>query len=318
MREERTITKHTNTWQIGKVTITRIVEFEVSGQPPSLILANVEPEHVKRFNWLRPHYADDDGQLDFSVHAYVIESEGRRIIVDTCVGNDKQRNLPHFDQLEGPFLDQLAAAGYPAESVDMVLCTHLHADHVGWNTRLVDGRWVPTFPNARYLFGRVEWEHWNDENRSSSDVLAHHHDMILSVDNVMADSIRPIVDAGLHMLVETDHRLTTDVCLIPTPGHTPGHVSVRIRSDGEEAIIMGDMIHHPIQIADASIGSLTDVDLAMARTTRQGFLLAHCDQDVLVLGTHFPTPAAGRIVRDEHGWRLDTSTQLLSTAKEMT
>ncbi|HTR64885.1 MAG TPA: hypothetical protein VMH85_03875, partial [Terriglobales bacterium] len=96
------------------------------------------------------------------------------------------------------------------------------------------------------------------------------------------------------------------------------HVSVRIRSDGEEAIIMGDMIHHPIQIADASIGSLTDVDLAMARTTRQGFLLAHCDQDVLVLGTHFPTPAAGRIVRDEHGWRLDTSTQLLSTAKEMT
>jgi hypothetical protein len=99
------MTKHTNIWRIGKVTITRIVEFEVSGQPPSLILANVEPEHVKRFDWLRPHYADDDGQLAFSVHAYVIESEERRIIVDTCAGNDKQRSLPHFDQLEGPFLD---------------------------------------------------------------------------------------------------------------------------------------------------------------------------------------------------------------------
>jgi len=147
-------------WRIGAVTISQIVESK-GASPPSFFFAGVEPADVQRHAWLRPHFAHRDGRLFASVHAFVIESEGRRIVVDTCVGNDKPRAIAVWNQLHGPFLDKMAAAGFAPESIDTVLCTHLHIDHVGWNTRLVDGRWLPTFPNARYLFGRIELAHWS-------------------------------------------------------------------------------------------------------------------------------------------------------------
>jgi glyoxylase-like metal-dependent hydrolase (beta-lactamase superfamily II) len=194
----------------------------------------------------------------------------------------------------GPFLDDIAAAGYPRDSIDTVLCTHLHVDHVGWNTMLVDGKWQPTFPNARYLIGRKEWEHWRSEDAAQR-----------RGDDIIGDSVRPIFDAGLADLVEMNHVVGDGVWLEPTPGHTPGHVSVRISSRGEDAIITGDCMHHPCQIARPHWSSAADSDVDAARTTRLAFLERYADGPVLVIGTHFATPTAGHITRDGDVYRLD-------------
>lgn len=291
-----------NRWTVGDVTIARIIEIEAPGLEPDMILFGTSREHVQAYPWLIPAYADAKGALTYSVHAFVVETPDKRIIVDTCVGNHKSRNLPYFNQLDVPFLARLEAAGFQPADIDLVLCTHLHVDHVGWNTRLIADAWVPTFPNARYLFGRAEWAHWQNDVNGLGDVLEEHADAILDIHEVIEDSIRPIVAAKLHDLVDVDHRLTDEVELFSTPGHTPGHVSVRIRSRGEEAVITGDMIHHPLQMADPAVGSWTDFDRALARSTREAFLADVADGATLVLGTHFPAPCGGQVMRVAEGY----------------
>jgi glyoxylase-like metal-dependent hydrolase (beta-lactamase superfamily II) len=278
-------------WRIGAVAVTRVVEMEGPG-PGTFLFAEATPERLLQHAWLRPHFLTDDGRTIGSIHAFVVESEGRTIVVDTCVGNDKPRAVKNWNMRQGRFLEDLAEAGYPRERVDTVLCTHLHVDHVGWNTMRVGGRWRPTFPNARYLFGRKEWEHWS--------VTPDPHDGA-----VQGDSVRPVLEAGLAELVEMDHRLSGEVWLEPTPGHTPGHVSVRIASRGEEAVITGDLMHHPVQCARPEWASRFDVDAEAARRTRRAFLERFADRPVLVLGTHFATPTAGRVLRDGPLWRFD-------------
>ena len=279
------------TWQIGDVRVTRVVELEVAA-PATWILPDATPENLLAEPWLRPHFVNEAGLPIMSVHALVVESEGRRIVVDTCIGNDKKRSIPGWSHRSGPFLADLTEAGHAPESVDTVLCTHLHVDHVGWNTRLEAGRWVPTFPNARYLYHRTEWEFWSKrEDGEFGDILN--------------DSVRPVYDAGLVDLVESDHEITSEVRLEPTPGHTPGHVSVRIASAGEEAVITGDLMHHPVQCTHPEWASAADEDAALARETRRRFLARYGGAPVLVIGTHFATPTAGRLVRDGDAWRLD-------------
>src|SRR6202790_2547166 len=273
-------------WRIGRVTVTKIVEVEVTGGS-RFILPQASYEEILPIAWLQPHFADDRGRLKMSIHALVVETPGRRIIVDTCLGNDKQnRRIPSWNNLHGPFLADLIAAGFPRETIDTVLCTPLHVDHVGSNTMLVDGRWVPTFPRARYLMGRVEFAHWR-EQRQRDDMVA-----------VFADSVAPVPDSGLADLVETDHRICDEVSLVPTIGHTPGHVSVRIASEGEEALITGDFMHHPCQIARPHWSSTADSDPDAARRTREHMLGDLSDRPVLVIGTHFAGATAGDIVRD--------------------
>ena len=279
-----------NRWQIGSVRVTRIVEME-SPITGTFLFQDALPERVKPHAWLRPRFADENGNIVAAIHALVIEAGGRRIIVDTCVGNDKTRTNPAWNNLQTRFLDDLAEAGFPRQSIDTVLCTHLHVDHVGWNTMWRDGRWVPTFENARYLFARAEWKHWS-ENPSNPD------------GDIVGDSVRPIVESGLCELVAGDHRLTDEVWLEPTPGHTPGHVSVRIRSDGAEAVITGDVMHHPVQCAEPDWASTFDVDAAAARRTRRDFLARYADRPILVIGTHFATPTAGHVVADGEVWRF--------------
>ncbi len=281
------------TWQIGDVRVSRIVELELAGG--TFVLPDAQPEAVLPIDWLSPHFVDPDGEIVMSVHALVVESEGRRIVVDTCIGNDKERPIPGWSQRQGPFLEDLAAAGHPREAIDTVLCTHLHVDHVGWNTMRVDGSWRPTFPNARYLLGRVEWEHWKKEEGDELNGVA------------IADSVRPVFDAGLVDLVEMDQRITREIWLEPTPGHTPGHVSVRISSRGEDAVITGDLMHHPCQMARPQWGSSFDSDADQARETRRAFLECYADGPVLVIGTHFAAPTAGRIVRDGDAYRFNPS-----------
>ena len=272
-------------WQIGNVKITRVVEMEVSGGT-RFILPDATREAVRGYRWMHPHFMDDDGNLVMSIHALVVDTGERRIVVDTCIGNDKERAIPTWSNLQTSFLADLETAGYPPPSIDTVLCTHLHVDHVGWNTMLVDGEWVPTFPGARYLVAETEWRYWRDAE-SSQDVLA--------------DSVRPVLDAGLVDFVPTDHRLCDEVWLEPTPGHTPGHVSVHIASDGEDALITGDCIHHPCQMTRTDWCSSADTDQLQGRKTRESLLERVADSDVLVIGTHFATPTAGHVRRREHG-----------------
>jgi glyoxylase-like metal-dependent hydrolase (beta-lactamase superfamily II) len=279
-------------WRIGAVTVTKIVELEVTGGS-RFILPDATYDAVLPIGWLQPHFADERGRLKMSIHALVVETPTRRIVVDTCLGNDKTgRRIPTWNNLQGPFLDDLAAAGFPPESIDTVLCTHLHVDHVGWNTMLVDGKWLPTFPKARYLMGRIEYAHWQSQ---------HDRD---DMKTIFADSVKPVQEAGLVDLVEIDHRVCDEISLVPTLGHTPGHVSVRISSLGEEALITGDFMHHPCQIARPHWCSAADSDPAQAQTTRETMLAKLAGTPTLVIGTHFAGATAGRIVRDGDVYRL--------------
>ena len=295
-----------NTWQVGNVKITCIIET-IAERTPEFGFRNLTTEQILEQDWLRPHFATADGKLISCIQAFVVESQDRRIVVDTCVGNDKPRpGNPAWNMLQGSFLEDLAAAGYPRESIDTVLCTHLHIDHVGWNTMLVDGEWIPTFPNARYLLGRAEWEHWNQETAEAvaGDVDPEIAANVFDTKAVNQDSIRPVIDAGLHELVEMDHRVTEEIRLEPTPGHTPGHVSVTIKSGGARAVITGDLMHHPIQCALPEVSSNFDHDAARALETRRSFLSRYADGESLVIGTHFSAPTAGHLVAQGDGWHL--------------
>ncbi|GLQ05522.1 MBL fold metallo-hydrolase [Sneathiella chinensis] len=276
-----------NVWQVGSVKITRIVEIEAAGGTRGL-LPDATPEAVRDIDWLRPHFVTEDGKLIMSIHALVVDTGEHRIIVDTCIGNDKKRNVPAWNNLQTGFLNDLEQAGYRREDMDTVLCTHLHVDHVGWNTMLEDGAWVPTFPNARYLFAEREWKHWQSNRQDEYG-------------DVIEDSVAPIVEADLATFVPSDYRVCDEVSLIPTPGHTPGHVSVRIRSQGQEALITGDFLHHPCQMAHTNWSSTADNDKAHASRTRRQVLTELAGTPTLCIGTHFATPTAGWVKQDDEG-----------------
>lgn len=277
-------------WQIGDVRITRVQELEAPGM--RFLLPDASPENLIPISWLAP-FLDERGEAVGSIHSLVLEVEERRILVDTCIGNDKERGrMKMWSMRQGPFLDDLARAGFPAESIDTVVCTHLHVDHVGWNTMLVDDRWVPTFPNARYVVAHKEWEHWSvDDDEMNQTVLS--------------DSVRPVFEAGLVDLVDVDHSVASTIQLEPTPGHTPGHVSVHVRSQGQEAVVTGDLVHHPCQFAHPDWDDTADSDAELALKTRVDFMARYADTPTLIIGTHFAGPTAGHLVRDGKVYRLD-------------
>jgi glyoxylase-like metal-dependent hydrolase (beta-lactamase superfamily II) len=270
-------------WKVGKVKITKVVELETVGST-RFILPLAINEEIQKLPWLIPHFATDEGRLKMSIHSLVLETPTRRIVVDTGLGNDKQgRNVPTWNDRQGPFLQTMREAGFAPDSIDTVLCTHLHVDHVGWNTRLVEGKWVPTFPNARYVFGKAEYEYWRD-NSVEPDKVA-----------VFNDSVKPVMDAGKADLVASDARLSDEITLIPTPGHSPGHMSIHVQSDGEQALLTGDVAHHPCQMAHLDWSSTADSDPVRSAVTRHELFSRFADTPTLVIGGHFN---AGRIRRD--------------------
>jgi glyoxylase-like metal-dependent hydrolase (beta-lactamase superfamily II) len=275
-------------WTIGKVKITKVVELETIGST-RFILPLAGKEEIQKLPWLIPHFATEEGRLKMSIHSLVVETPKHRIVVDTGLGNDKQgRGVPTWNNRNGPFLETLTAAGFPPDSIDTVLCTHLHVDHVGWNTRLVDGRWVPTFPNARYVFGKTEYEHWRDHSHEPSQAA------------VFNDSVRPIIDAGKAELIASDAQLTDEVSMIPTAGHSPGHMSLHIVSYGAEGLLTGDVAHHPCQMAHLDWSSTADSDPGQSAATRRHLFSRFADRPVLVIGGHFD---AGHIKRDGDGFK---------------
>ena len=295
-------------WRIGDITVTRLVEAQGTGPgggEHALPLAY--PETIRKTEWLIPHFATEEGHLRFSVHALLVETPQMRLIVDTCVGNDKTRNMPYWNMLATAFLTDLEAAGWSRESVGGVICTHLHVDHVGWNTMLHEGRWIPTFPNARYYMARAELAHWRAEFEGAPAGRDYSPETEALMDNkaTFADSVKPILDAGLETLVDLDAQIAPGIRLIPTLGHTPGHVSVVLESRGERAVITGDMMHHPCQIAHPEWSSAFDTDPEMSQVTRRSFFEQFADTPTLIIGTHFGGPTAGYLIRDGRDYRLD-------------
>jgi glyoxylase-like metal-dependent hydrolase (beta-lactamase superfamily II) len=265
-------------WHVGDVTITRIEEG-ISYLDATALIPDFTPDVLEpHSDWLRPHFfSDRNDKMALSIHAFVVESQGKTIVVDTCVG-EGEHSLPSDPEFPTRLAEAIDGG---LDAVDVVLCTHLHFDHVGWNLRDVDGERVPTFPNARYLFAETEVAHTRLED---------HH-------GVIEPSVQPLIDAGLADLVAEDHAVTDEVRLISTPGHTPGHVSVAIESNGERAVITGDMAHTPLQFAEPDLSSANfDHDAAAASKTRHQMLGEWTDEPVLILGTHFAPPTAGHIV----------------------
>jgi glyoxylase-like metal-dependent hydrolase (beta-lactamase superfamily II) len=275
-------------WTVGKVRITKVVELETVGST-RFILPLAGREEIQNLPWLIPHFANEDGRLKMSIHSLLLETPEHRIIVDTGLGNDKQgRNVPTWNNRSEPFLEKLTAAGFAPDSIDTVLCTHLHVDHVGWNTRLVGGKWVPTFANARYVFGKTEYEHWRDHS-DEPDKSA-----------VFNDSVKPIADAGKADLVASDARICDEITLISTPGHSPGHVSLHIKSAGEEGLLTGDVAHHPCQMAHLDWSSTADSDPVRSAATRRELFGRFADTPTLVIGGHFN---AGHIRREGNAFK---------------
>lgn len=285
-----------NTIHIGDATLTLVEELVMPTSARWMLPDHPEPFAVleRARPWLEPHMLNERGHILQSIHSWLIEVDGMRIVVDTGIGNDKDRASGGFEgwhMRNGPYLDDLTAAGMPADSVDVVLNTHLHGDHAGWNTRWVDGAWAPTFAKARYQLVEPEWRYWSGQTDPVPDIIE--------------DSVRPVVEAGVVDLVAADHRVGDSVWLEPSHGHTPGHVCVRISSAGRDAVIIGDVMHSPIQCAAPEQRPPLDRFVEEARAARIALLERYADTSVVVLGTHFHTPATGYFRREGSAYRYD-------------
>ncbi|GAA1000240.1 MBL fold metallo-hydrolase [Subtercola frigoramans] len=303
-------------WQVGDVKITQVIEMPVEAGTLDGLIEEATPEAVQAISWLYPDYANAEGQTLWSLHSYIVDTGSSVIVVDTCCGNGKSAPLiPAWAHLDTAFLERFGQAGYDREKVDFVLSTHLHLDHVGWNTMAEGGEFVPTFPNARYVYIQDEFDYHKgiaDGAQISTDLAGAvvyegaNPDIHQQTQLVFAESIQPCIDAGLVDLVPTGHPVTESVRYFSTPGHTKWHHSVLIESAGERAFITGDFIHHPAQIAHPAWKSHGDFDRPLSAARREEFVEANADTDLLILGTHFAGTSAGRIVRDADGYRLES------------
>jgi glyoxylase-like metal-dependent hydrolase (beta-lactamase superfamily II) len=284
------------TFTIGALRVDRVEEFGVPALPADFFLVGLPEDAVTRsLDWLAPVHADESGMLKTSDHTWVVRTGRDTILIDTCWGNDKDR--PSFgDRLSTSWLDDLEALGVRRDDVDVVICTHLHADHVGWNTRLVDGAWVPTFPHARYVVPRLEYEFW--ERRVIAE-FGH--------DKAFVDSILPVAQAGQLDLAEPGHTIAGCLTLEAAPGHSPGQMIVRAHSEGEVGIFAADTIHHAIQLAHPDVGMIACMDASLARATRRALLDECAAEGHLLFTNHFPAPSACRIERigDRYGIRAE-------------
>ena len=284
------------TWRIGEATVTRIEELLGPAFRPQELLATWDPAVLEEhLHWMAPnYYVPATDQFIMSVHSWLIRTPHHNILVDTCCGNAKQRlGSPHFHQLETPYLDRLRAAGVEPEDIDYVLCTHLHVDHVGWNTRLLDGRWVPTFPNAKYVFSRDELNFWNPSNNPHLPEEPR---------DVFADSVLPVIAAKQDQVVSMTDQLGDNLLIEPAPGHSPGQIMLRLLGGQDEGIFIGDVMHNPIQVYQPTWSSRLCMDPEQAVQSRLR-VLGHCaEHHSLMFPAHFGVPHSGRIHSHAHGF----------------
>ncbi len=289
------------TWSIGSVSVTREGDLlGFSSLPPEKYLAGFDREVLERhLDWLVPnHYSPEHDRLISSVHSWLIRTERHTILLDCCAGNHKTRpGFARFHQLDTPYLERLRDAGAAPEDVDIVLCTHLHSDHVGWNTMLRDGRWVPTFPKAKYLFSRAENE-WGDPRHNPAA------DCDLQRSNSYRDSVLPVIEAGQAELVDGTHNIGDVMLIEPARGHTRGHIMLKLDDRGEKAVFCGDAIHHPLQVYAAHWNSGFCELPEEARVTRRR-MLEHCaEHRALLFPIHFGAPHVAAIARTGDSFSL--------------
>ncbi len=287
------------THRLGDTTITRVMEQMGPGFPANHLLPDWDPAILEEHgHWLAPnYYQSETGKFVSSIHSWVIKTGHHTILVDTCCGNGKNRpGSDRFHMLNTPYLDRLAAAGVQPEDVDYVMCTHLHVDHVGWNTKLLDGRWVPTFPNAKYVMSRIEREHWDPSlNKSLRTGQA----------EIFTDSVLPVIASGQAVLVEMTDQIGDGLLIEPAPGHAPGHVMLRLISGGKEGIFVGDVMHHPIQVYRPEWSSGFDTDPRLAEQSRRQMLANCVARNAQVFPAHFGVPHTGFVRQHGDGFRFE-------------
>jgi glyoxylase-like metal-dependent hydrolase (beta-lactamase superfamily II) len=291
---------------VGDVTVTRAVESVGSvGMTPEQFFPGTDPaawegyEHI-----LRPHFLERDGDTTMlstsrvAMQTWILRSAGKTILIDAAIGNDKDRpDVPSWSHLDTEFLGTLDAAGVRPDDVDIVVNTHLHADHVGWNTRLVDGSWVPTFPRAQYLIAQEDLDFWNPQadNQTIMGPGAH---------TVWADSIQPVISAGQVTAWSGNYRIDDALTVEAAPGHTPGASIIRVESQGEEAWFVGDTVHSPAQVVDAHVSSCFDEDVVTANATRRRLFEEAADTSIVMFPAHFGGHGGFRIQHRGDGFEI--------------
>ena len=273
--------------KVGSAELESALELELTGRPIASLGAPDALVEANRW-WMEPHFLESGDTWSLNFRSWILKADDSVIVVDPCNGNARPHPMPIFDMLDTPFLERFEATGTRVEDVDMVFCTHLHHDHCGWNTMLRDGRWGPTFPNARYLFVQRELERWHPDNAGRFRPVPYN-------DDVYERSIAPVVASGQADLVAEGGRLSPSLSVEPGPGHTAGHSMLQLQSGGEEAMFTGDAFHHPLQLIDPAIVFGDHDDLAGVIATRRKLAAASLARDMLLIPAHLPYPHAGRM-----------------------
>ena len=280
---------------VGDFTVHRIIEQETTFLPALDLFPALTPDRLAENRpWMREAGAlDAEDVLILCFQSYIVETPHHTILIDSCIGNHKPRPRPKWNmKTDDTYMRALASAGFSVEDIDFVMCTHLHVDHVGWNTRLEGGHWVPTFPNARYVFEKAEFDYWTEQN-AKTPVPA------------FGDSVLPVVEARRAEIVRSDYAIGDHLLILPTPGHTPGHVAFTLGRGKDEAVFSGDLMHSPLQTRYPELSPKFDVDQTQAAATRRNFLERYCDTDTLCCTAHFPSPSTGKIRRLGNGFSCE-------------
>lgn len=284
---------------LRNAAINSVLELELTGRPIASLGASSDLVEANRW-WLEPHFLQAGGTWSLNFRSWILQVDDKVVVVDPCNGNGRPNPMPMFDMLDIPFLERFEATGTRVEDVDYVFCTHMHHDHCGWNTMLRGGRWVPTFPKARYVFVQREYDRWHPANAARFQHLAYN-------DGVFERSIAPVVEAGQSDFVSGPHCLTPKLRIEAGPGHTDGHAMLRLTTDGVEAMFTGDAFHHPLQLVDPTIMFGDHDDRAAVIDTRNRLVHESIERDLLLIPAHLPFPHAGRMRHGENGNWFETA-----------